>query len=388
MLNVKVIGIGAAGNKGAIELIEQKVVEKNNVVLLNSTLKDVPAAYKDSAIQIEGMFNGCAKERTIANAMIMNNLQNGKISLDAIMQENDTMVIIITSLEGGTGSGASTVIAKYFADVLNTHVTIIGYSGFEDDSRGMKNTVDWFKELADKWTIQCISNKKFLKENFNNKNKAEKAANAELVHRVKVILGQTISESEQNIDDADLQKIATTPGFMTIETVPIDKIKNVDAFNKAIIEAIDNSKSLDVEPTCKRIGVIIDVRDKTRDSIDGHFDVLRQRYGEPFEFFTHIQNVHENETVTFIIAGLKMPEEEVEALYNAFLARMSSVDNSKDNFFAKNYDTSISQEFDMGAVQPSANQIQANKATFFGSSNSAIKVKNGTAQNINIAQEL
>ena len=47
MLKAKVIGIGAAGNKGAIELVEQKIIDSKDVILFNTTLKDVPAAYKD-----------------------------------------------------------------------------------------------------------------------------------------------------------------------------------------------------------------------------------------------------------------------------------------------------------------------------------------------------
>ena len=386
MLNAKVIGIGAAGDKGAIALIEQGVIDKNNVVLLNSTLKDVPAAYKDSAIQIQGS-QGCAKEPELANQMMMENLQSGKISLDGIVATGDSMVIVITSLEGGTGCGASQVIARYLSEVLETNVHLFGFSGFEDDVRGLKNTVDWFKSLSESYTVEVISNKKFLKESFNNKLKAEKAANDELVRRVKALTGKNIVESEQNIDDADLRKLTTTPGFMTIETVSLDKIKNVDSFNKALIDAVDNSKSLDVEPTCKRMGVILNIREKTKDYIDGRFEVLRQRYGEPFEFFTHIQDVHEEETVTFIIAGLKMPEEEVEAVYNSFLSRMDAVDKSKDSFFAKDFNTSV-DGFNMGSTQLTAGQVQAKKNAFFSASADPVKTKNGTAKNISISKDL
>ena len=388
MLNAKVIGFGAAGNKGAIALIEQGIIDKDNVVLLNSTLKDVPASYKDSAIQIVGSHQGCAKEPDLAIQMMMDNLQSGKISLDGIGAASDTTtVIIIASLEGGTGNGASQVAARYMSEVLGMNVHLFGFGGFEDDARGLKNTVDWFKSLAEGYTVEVISNKKFLKENFNNKLKAEKAANDELARRIKALIGKSIVESEQNIDDADLRKLVTTPGFMTIETVSLDKIKNVDSFNKALIEAVDNSKSLDVEPTCKRMGVILNIREKTKDYIDGRFEVLRQRYGEPFEFFTHIQDVHEEETVTFIIAGLKMPEEEVEEVYNSFLSRMDSVDRSKDSFFAKDFNTAV-DGFGLSSAELTAGQVQAKKNAFFSASADPVKTKNGTAKNISISKDL
>ena len=388
MLKAKVIGIGAAGNKGAIELVEQKIIDSKDVILFNTTLKDVPAAYKDLAISIEGPHQGCAKEPGIANDLMMKNLREGTISVDGILDGDDKMVIIITSLEGGTGCGASTVVARYFSEVLGTNVHMFAFSGFEEDSRGLKNTVDWFGELSPKYIVECISNKKFMKQCFNNKFKAEKAANKELASRIKALLGQTIIESEQNIDDADLYKLTTTPGFMTIETANINKIKNVDAFNEALVDAIDNSKSWDVDPTCKRIGVIINANEKTMDYIDGSFEVLRQRFGEPFEFFTHIQSVHEEETVTFIIAGLKMPKDEVQNVYNTFCERRKAVDTTGDDFFNKGFDTSV-DGFDMGSGKVSVDKVQQNKAAFFGGvKNTTVKTPTGTAQNITVKDKL
>ena len=45
MLNLKVIGAGAAGNKAAITLIG-KGFDKKNVTLINSTSKDIPEEYR------------------------------------------------------------------------------------------------------------------------------------------------------------------------------------------------------------------------------------------------------------------------------------------------------------------------------------------------------
>ena len=57
-LKAKVIGLGAAGNKAAITLIEEKVVDPKQVVLLNTTLKDVPEKYAEYAVEC-GTMTGC-----------------------------------------------------------------------------------------------------------------------------------------------------------------------------------------------------------------------------------------------------------------------------------------------------------------------------------------
>ena len=381
MLNAKVIGIGAAGNKAAIALVEQGVMDKNDVILLNTTIKDIPVAYQDLAVCIEGSHKGCGKERNIANEMIMENLRNNKIALDGILDKDDKIVIIVTSLEGGTGCGASTVIAKYFSDVLNANVHLFAFAGFEEDVRGLKNTVDWFNELSEKYVVECISNRKFLKSCYNNKLKAEKAANNEFVSRIRILLGRTIVESEQNIDDTDLYKLDMTKGFMTIETANINKIKNVEECNKILIEAMDNSKSLDVEATCKRIGVIVNVHEKEKDNIDYMFEAIKERYGAPFETFTHVQDVHEQETITFIITGLKMPIDDVTETYNNYIARMDQVDKSKDEFFEKSFSTD-SDGFDMDDKKLDPDKILSNRAAFFGNTSKEVKTSKGTVSNI------
>ena len=71
MLNAKVIGIGAAGNKAVITLLEKGIiVDDKQILLLNSTLKDVPEKYKDFAIEF-GDTKGCGKERNLAKNMII-----------------------------------------------------------------------------------------------------------------------------------------------------------------------------------------------------------------------------------------------------------------------------------------------------------------------------
>jgi len=50
-MNIKILGLGAAGNKAAITAIEQGVVEKENVLLFNSTIRDIPENWKEISVQ-------------------------------------------------------------------------------------------------------------------------------------------------------------------------------------------------------------------------------------------------------------------------------------------------------------------------------------------------
>ena len=375
MLKAKVIGIGQAGNKAVIDLLTNGVVNTNEILLINSTLKDIPEQYRELAIKLSGS-EGCAKERDIAKQICKENLQNGELNIDALMEANDSKVIIVTSAEGGTGCGASSILARYFADVLGKTVHLVVLGGFANDARGLKNTIEWFKETQESYIVEGIRNDKFLSESNGNKLKAEKAANDELVERIKILLGKTIVESETNIDDTDLLKLTTTPGFMTIEHGDLGKPKNVEEFNKAVKSIIDSSKSYDVEATGVRLGVILNITEKIADNIDYQFGVIKNKYGEPYEMFTHIQHIEEmGNTISIIAAGLKMPTDEIQELYDTYVKRMNSVDKSKDSFFNMDFDTK-SDDFDMGKGGLTAAEINKKKADFFGGSFTQKPVEN------------
>lgn len=364
LLKAKIIGIGAAGNKAAIELMKEVPELVPNIILVNTTLKDIPGTYKENAIELKGQFKGCAKEREVANQIMINNLKSGDFEYP--YDENDNMCIIITSSEGGTGSGASIMLAKYISQVYKMHIHFFIFTGFENDVRGLKNTVDLFKELDPDYTVESISNEKFLEESRGNRLKAEQMANKKFCENVRILLGDTITESEQNIDESDLLKLVNTPGFMTIDHITLDKVKNTNEFNVKVTQAIDDSKSLDVEPTCKRMGTILNIDDKSEDYIDYGYSVLKERFGVPYESFTHVQHLHEDNSVEYIVSGLKMPIEIIEETYERFKKESNNVDKSKDEFFGTNF-TTDSEGFDSLTSNKKTVNVESSKADFFNS---------------------
>lgn len=339
LLKAKIIGIGAAGNKAVIALMKKYPELTSSCILINSTLKDIPVEYREKAVTLNGVFKGCAKERGVANQMMYNTL--AEEGFEFVQDPDDAMCIIVTSSEGGTGSGASTVIADYIDQVFNIPIHFYIFTGFEDDARGLKNTVDLFKEMKSSYVVSAVSNKNFLDEAADNRPKAEELANDKFCDDVNILLGGTIVESNQNIDQSDLLKLANTPGFMVIENISMDRIKNVGDYSKRIVEAADGSKSLRIEPTCKRFGTILNIKEKNLSFVDYSNKVIKERYGAPFEAFSHIQNVHENEYLQLIVGGLKMPVEDINDAYESFMASASAIDSTADSFFNTNFDTQI-----------------------------------------------
>lgn len=349
----KVIGIGAAGNKAAINVVENNIIDMEHVMLINSTLKDIPMDYKGTTIEYDGSYSGCGKERKLAYKLAKSNLMNGKLHLNEFLCLDDPerkaeLVVIVTSTEGGTGSGSSVLIGDFIQHVLGIQVHMVGFIGFKTEPRGLKNTVEWFKELKDDFTVECIENSKFLAECKNNKFKAEIAANNEFGKKLAILMGNPIRDSYHNIDKTDLFKVSTEKGFMFIESTNFENIKNREQFETAIINMIDNTKSLDIaEITSRKTAVIININSASTDYIS-YEDIVRERYGNAYENFLHLQ--HEPDMPEFfavIVAGVKMPIEELQKIYNKYKTANDNVDRAVDSFFANASNMELDDDSDL-----------------------------------------
>ena len=360
----RLIGIGAAGNKAAITAVENEIISVNKTMLINSTLKDIPADYqsKEGAIvrQYTGAYGGCGKERNISYGLAEKNLQEDTLGLEEFLgvdtDKECELCIIVASTEGGTGSGSAPLIGQYILNVFGIPVHIFGIAGFEDDVRGMRNTVEFFKDMDDHFAVECIKNSKFLGECNGNKLKAEKKANEEFCKKISVLMGLQIRDSEHNIDPTDLLKISSrTFGYMIIEScVFSDKIKNREQFRQAIVDTLDKSKSLDIdEKGIERLGVIMNIKKDSTDYID-YKDIITDRFGVTYETYEHIQ--HEEKTmpefIAFIMAGLKMPMEEIESTYKNYEESIKKVNKNQDSFFSTIQEKAIDttdEAFNLGA---------------------------------------
>mgnify|MGYP004507036855 FL=1 len=344
------IGIGAAGNKAVLEATELGVVDLEDAIIINSTSKDFPEEFEGKKIVLSPKDAGCGKERSVAKDFAMTCIQAGK--LNAIDVAKYTTVIIATSVEGGTGSGSTPIIAKYFNQVQRKNVHIVAFTGFEDDVRGLRNTIEFFQEVDSNLIVHAISNAAFLRLAGNNKFKAEIMANKEMCRRIEVLTGQRFVNSKQNIDDTDILKVSNTSGYMTVEYSEIEKpLIDQEDFNRYIKRMIYNSKSLKSEnPGAKRIGIVLNIAPESEDAIDYTYKSIIEAYGKPYELFTQSQWDEEKEYVAFIVSGMMMPLDRIKEVYNRYEEQTQMVNNTADDFYKELNAMKLSEDdskFDM-----------------------------------------
>ena len=395
-LKAKVIGIGAAGNKAAAQLMKSKVLDRSQVIMLNSTDRDIPAEYKTDLFIEFGNTGGCGKSRELAKSLMLEALQIGKIPIDQFIDGDEKFFVIVTSTEGGTGSGASPILGEYIQSITRSEdnpngipVHMVAFTGFEDDTRGLKNTIDWFNELNPNFIIQAISNKKCLKYADNNRRKAEEYANQIFAERIAILIGKDLNPSDSNVDNMDLFRLNSTPGYMTVEKVMLQKIRDTEQFNSSITEALGQSVSLDTEPSVKRLGVIIDASARIQAVVDESYQAIKKIYGEfPYDIFRHKQESGREDSVSIIVSGMKMPIDEITAVYSKFKKAVDYTDNGQDTFFGKTnaMNTNIgnidSAGFSGSSVGKNKEKMELNKSSFFakyaGSKKQVVKVGENT----------
>lgn len=326
------IGLGAAGNKAAVDLVKGGVAKAEDIILINSTDKDfVNCDGIDNKVILNPNNAGCGKERKVARVYAEDAIKNEKIKI----KDGVTNIVLVTSVEGGTGSGATPTIASYLKS-KNITIHICAFIGFEDDVRGLQNTVEFFQEISKfEADIMTIRNASFNEEAYNNKFKAEELANQEFVKRTRILTGQDLIVSDQNIDDTDILKVVSTAGYKTIEEIKFnDILTDQEQFNKLCRSMIYNSHSLRSEnPGQIRLGVILNIRPESEDSVDYSFKVFKEAYGMPFEMFFHKQyDGKPQQYIQFISSGMKLPLEEVTKVYNRYKEETKRVDKSSDAF--------------------------------------------------------
>jgi hypothetical protein len=97
---------------------------------------------------------------------------------------------------------------------------------------------------------------------------------------------------------------------------------------------IDNTKSLETDPSAMYIAVILNADSKTIDHIDSSFQAIQSRLGVPHDLFRHFQSVGQEEYLCVISSGMKMPTNEIMDVYNRYRDQTNLIDKSRDNFFS------------------------------------------------------
>lgn len=351
----RLFALGAAGNKAAILAEECGVIDRKDILLINSTTTDIPSTYDGQMFELPGNIGGTGKDRNISKRQAELVIKNSMFDIQKFIKEEDEefvdQVIFVTSTDGGSGSGSTVVFADYIRS-LGIPVMIYAFIGRAKDIRGLRNTIEFFKDISGKkYTIQVISNERLSEgPSDTNDSAIEAKANSEFCRSLSVVLGGQINDVdvEQNLDERELHKLRTTPGYMIVSTkVFDDKIKNIDQTRKEITEVLDQLPNPDPDSLdMARLGLIYNC-EKSESSYMDILPVVKEKFGLAFEVFTHRQYAQKSpRVISIIMAGLTMPMKEIQDIYDEYKEAAATINKTKDSFF----DSIDNMEFDDDSV--------------------------------------
>lgn len=310
---IKVVGIGGAGNN-AVNHMYERSVDGIDYVVCNTDIQDLNHSPVPHKLQIgvrltEGLGAGSIPQSGKDAA------EESEEAIREMLSGETRMVIIAAGMGGGTGTGASPVVARIAQEMKLVVVSIVT-TPFGFERQRLKEAVAGIETLEAVSDALLIINNQKLQRIYGDLSFPEACAKA---NDVLVMAAKSISEivtqtAEQNIDYADLERMLRGSG-MAVFGVGSAK-GNKDRIGKAIESALyspllDNcditgAKSLLVNIVLGEENLSVE----ERRSIGDYMRRMAGRYRE-MKFGTRIDDSLETDEVVITIVATNFSEEGV-----------------------------------------------------------------------------
>lgn len=209
---IKVLGIGGGGNN-AVNHMYRKGIRDVNFIVCNTDQQaliksPVPVKVQIGENTTEGLGAGSRPEAGRAAA-----LENLDDVLDAL-SGNTKMVFITAGMGGGTGTGATPVIAKACKDAGYLTVAVVTIPFRSELSQRIKLAISGINELRDKVDSLIVINNERLREIYGDEGVSAAFARADdvLANAVKGIAEIITCTGYINVDFADVETVMKDSG--------------------------------------------------------------------------------------------------------------------------------------------------------------------------------
>jgi cell division protein FtsZ len=231
---IKVLGIGGGGNNAVNHMFERGIRDVNFVVcntdhqaLMKS---QIPVKVQIGESLTEG--RGAGSKPEVGRQAAMENLHD---VMDAL-SGNTKMVFVTTGMGGGTGTGATPVIAKACKDAGFLTIAVVTIPFKSEGKVRIRQAIDGVNELKDHVDSLLVINNEKLREIYGNQPVSTAFAKADdiLTTAVKGIAEIITVTGYINVDFADVETVMKNSG------VAIMGMGKASGENRAI-KAIENA---------------------------------------------------------------------------------------------------------------------------------------------------
>lgn len=353
-LKVTVIGCGACGNSITAkieEFVREMDGDKSNTsfVGINTSTEDLASVSLSHKIHINNS-KGAACNR---EASIQDLAECIKEVLDELKSYiiEDSIVFIVSSLGGGTGSSISPMLAEILLDEGYTVGMVIVLPSDDESLKIKDNARQAFYEIeALKPRLGSI----FILDN----NATEKAKiNSTFASLFTSVLCINSNSQDGNMDLAEIEKCLKTPSFSIIT-----RAGKANGTTANIVEVLNRDSNIFAKRENKTVSVIGISEAVSAKESKINMSELRKEVGiAPTEFHGYSSMSEEN---VVILSGLVMPysridamsesvEKEADTIKNSMLATTEVRTDKSSNAFDNMVTHTVSQT-DANVKQPSA----------------------------------
>jgi cell division protein FtsZ len=231
---IKVLGIGGGGNNAVNHMFEKGIKDVNFVVCNTDhqalTKSPVPIKVQIGESLTEG--RGAGSKPEVGRQAAIENIDD---VMDAL-SGNTKMVFITTGMGGGTGTGATPVIAKACKDAGLLTIAVVTIPFKSEGKVRIRQAIDGVTELKDNVDSLLVINNEKLREIYGNQPVSTAFAKADdiLTTAVKGIAEIITITGYINVDFADVETVMKNSG------VSIMGMGRAAGENRAI-KAIENA---------------------------------------------------------------------------------------------------------------------------------------------------
>lgn len=238
--DVAIVGVGGAGTNIAFRF------EKLGypTIHINSSTQDESAISGAKNIRHLKGFNGCAGNRQLAEKALSENMD----IVDEIVNLKESIIYIIFSSSGGTGSGVSPALAEMIAE--ETDKTVCCIVVLPNKTEDYDFHVNSYKCCQELLNIEGLGSVMFLDNNADSKQNINKNC-ANMLHAF--LTNNSVSELG-NVDEQEKRTMIATPGNFVLSVLGNDKANEASVIERLTTNNIFAPMQKDGK--CEYIGII------------------------------------------------------------------------------------------------------------------------------------
>jgi cell division protein FtsZ len=242
---IKVLGIGGGGNNAVNHMFEKGIKDVNFIVCNTDqqalAKSQVPVKVQIGEALTEG--RGAGSQPEIGRKAALENINDVMEALSG----NTKMVFITTGMGGGTGTGATPVIAKACKDAGLLTIAVVTIPFKSEGNVRIRQAIDGVNELKDHVDSLLVINNEKLREIYGNQPVSTAFAKADdvLTTAVKGIAEIITVTGYINVDFADVETVMKDSGVAIMGMgVAAGENRAIKAIENALASPLLNSNDI------------------------------------------------------------------------------------------------------------------------------------------------